>query len=401
MKTAARGDATTIGLVALAHGMSHFFQLVVPPLFPFLKADFGVSYAALGFAIALFYAVSALCQPVAGFVVDRFGARGVLFGGLGLQVLGVLVVALTHGYSGLVFGAAVMGLGNSVFHPADFSIINARVRPERLGYAYSAHGIAGSLGYAAAPVFSGGLGALFGWHVALACAAGAGVAVLALLAINARRLQITAESQGRRQAPFAQDVRVLIAAPVLLCFAYFAVYAAGLTGLQSFSVTAMTVLYGVPAALASGALTAYMVGSASGILAGGFIAARTARHDVVAMSGLAVGSAAMLVLALGSLPGAALPVLMALAGFSVGATGPSRDLIVRASTPAGATGRVYGFVYSGLDFGSLSTPVFYGWLMDHGLPQGVFYTVFILTALAIFTVLQLPGRTRREAVPSA
>jgi MFS family permease len=159
----------------------------------------------------------------------------------------------------------------------------------------------------------------------------------------------------------------------------------------------MTVQYGVPAALASGALTAYMVGSAGGILAGGFIATRAARHDLVAASGLAAGALTILLVAMHQVPGAALPAALALAGFAVGATGPSRDLIVRASAPPGATGRVYGFVYSGLDVGSLATPVFYGWLMDHGLPQGVFYTVFALTAVAIFTVLRLPGRTRRSA----
>lgn len=194
-----------------------------------------------------------------------------------------------------------------------------------------------------------------------------------------------------------QDVRVLFVAPVMLCFLYFAVYAAGLVGLQSFSVTAMTVQYGVTAALASGALTAYMIGSAAGIFAGGFIAARAARHDLVAAGGLALGAFWVFLIASGSVPGATLPVMLALAGFCVGATGPSRDLIVRASTPPGATGRVYGFVYSGLDFGSLATPVFYGWLMDHNLPQGVFYAVFALTSLAILTVLQLPGRTRRPA----
>ncbi|MGH8742228.1 MAG: MFS transporter, partial [Burkholderiales bacterium] len=155
-------NTAVISLVALAHGTSHFFQLVTAPLFPFIKEDLGVSYAALGFVVALFYAVSAVSQPIAGFVVDRYGARPVLIGGIGLLALGTLVAALAGSYGMLVVGAAIVGLGNSVFHPADFSILNARVESGRLGYAYSAHGVAGSLGYAAAPVFSGTLGALFG-----------------------------------------------------------------------------------------------------------------------------------------------------------------------------------------------------------------------------------------------
>jgi FSR family fosmidomycin resistance protein-like MFS transporter len=386
-----RNDYFVITLVALAHGSSHFFQMVVAPLFPFIKEDLGVSYAALGFALALFYTLSALFQPVAGFVVDRFGARVVLLGGVGLQALGVGLIAFSSSYEGLVIGSAINGLGNSVYHPSDFSILNARVAGQRLGYAYSAHGVAGSLGYASAPIFSGTLGVLFGWHIALYAAAAVGFAIFLLLLLNSSRLVAVRDTVHRA---VDTDFRVLLGAPVLLCFLYFAVYAAGLVGLQSFGVTAMTVQFGVTAALASSALTAYMVGSAVGIFAGGFLASRVGRHDIVAASGLALGAFWVLLIATGAVPGAALPALLALAGFSVGATGPSRDLIVRAATPTGATGKVYGFVYSGLDFGSLATPVFYGWLMDHNLPQGVFYAVFVLTALAILTVLQLPGRAR-------
>jgi len=391
-----KNDTAVIGLVAIAHGASHFFQLAMAPLFPFIKEELGVSYAALGFVVALFYAVSGVCQPLAGFVVDRYGGRTVLIGGVGLLAAGTLVAGLAGSYAVLVLGAAIAGLGNSVFHPADFSIINSRVASGRLGYAYSAHGVAGSLGYASAPVFSGTVGALFGWHAALIAAAGLGLAVFALLLANARKLYVKAQSHPENRF-LAGDARALFSAPVVLCFLYFAIYAAGLAGLQSFSVAAMTVQYGVPATLASSALTAYMLGSAGGIFAGGFIASRAARHDLVAAGGLAIGAAAILAIAAGAVPGAALPALLAFAGFSVGATGPSRDMIVRASTPAGATGRVYGFVYSGLDVGSLATPVFYGWLMDNGMPQGVFYAICILTGIAILTVLQLPGKTRAAA----
>ena len=381
-----------IALVALAHGSSHFFQIILAPLFPLIKDDLGVSYAALGFVMTLFYAVSAVCQPLAGFIVDRYGARAVLAAGVGLLAAGTLLQGMADSYAMLVTGALVAGAGNSVFHPADFSILNSRVAAGRLGYAYSAHGIAGSLGYAVSPIFSGGLGAAFGWHVPLFAGAALGLALFLLLLANTRRLHVVRESQGEARKPATRDVRVLLAVPVVMCFLYFAVYAAGLTGLQNFSVAALTVQYGVATTLAAAALTAYMVGSAGGIFVGGFIATRASRHAVVAATGLASGALVFLILALGLIPGAALPALFALAGFSLGATGPSRDLIVRSATPPGATGRVYGFVYSGLDFGSLTTPAFFGWLMDHGLPQGVFYVVFGLTLAAMLTVLQLPAR---------
>jgi FSR family fosmidomycin resistance protein-like MFS transporter len=383
-------DAVVIALVALAHGLSHFFQLIIAPLFPLIKDELGVSYAALGFVVMLFYSLSALFQPVAGFVVDRFGGRAVLLGGVACLSLGTLLAGSASSYGVLVAGAALAGLGNSVFHPADFSILNARVGSARLGHAYSAHGIAGSLGYASAPVFSGSLGAIVGWHNALFAAAGVGCLMFLLLLSNWHRLAIQISAESKKSKP--QDLRILFAAPVVMCFLYFAIYAAGLAGLQSFSVSAMTVQYGVAAALASSALTAYMIGSAAGIFAGGFIATRTSRHDLVAAGGLFLAAGWVLLVAMHVIPGSALPVFLGLAGFSVGATGPSRDMIVRASTPAGATGRVYGFVYSGLDVGSLSTPVFYGWLMDHGLPQAVFYAVAGLTVLAMLTVTQLPGR---------
>jgi MFS transporter, FSR family, fosmidomycin resistance protein len=389
-------SATVIGVVSVAHGLSHFYQIIVAPLFPLLKDELGVSYAALGFAMTLFYGASALFQPVAGFVVDRLGARNVLMAGLAMMVAGITLVASSGSYAVLVAGMVIAGLGNSVFHPADFTILNARVETSRLGYAYSAHGMGGSIGYAAAPVFSAGMGAAFGWHAALFAAAAIGVVLLAAVALYGKRLDVPVHP-AVRTAKAGEDLRVLLSPPVMLCFLYFVVYCCGLAGVQHFSVSAMTLQYGVTVAFASTAVTSYMAGSAAGIFAGGFIATRAARHDVVAMSGIAAGAACMLAVAAGQVPAGLLPAIFALAGFSLGATGPSRDLIVKASTPPGSTGKVYGFVYAGLDVGSLATPVLYGWLLDHAMPQGVFYVVFGFSLLAIFTVMQLPGRTRRAA----
>jgi len=388
-----RNDATVIGLISLAHGMSHFYQLLLAPLFPFIKDELGVSYAALGFLVALFYALSALLQPFAGFVVDRYGARGVLLGGIAFFVAGILVQAFATSYALLAIGAALGGIGNSVFHPADFAILNSRVSAPRLGYAFSAHGVVGYLGYAVAPVFSVSIGAAFGWQAALLTGAALGVGVLAVLVVNARHLGI--ERQPSQKASMRSEASVLFTAPVVLCFVYFAVFAAGLAGLQSFGVSAIVEQYRVAATAASSALTAYLVAAALGILAGGFVAARVSRHDLIAAAGMAVSALAVLVIAMQVIPGAALPAALAVAGFASGIVAPSRDLIVRASTPPGAAGRVFGFVYSGLDVGSLTMPVFYGWMLDHGVPHAVFYTVAAFTTIAMLTVLQLPGGSRR------
>jgi predicted MFS family arabinose efflux permease len=385
-----REDAIIIGLIGLCHATSHFYQLVLAPLFPMMKESFGVSYAALGLVLTVFFVFSALPQPVAGFIVDRYGGRNVLIGGLALQVLGVLLIALAPTYLLLVLGAALAGLGNSVYHPADFAILNAKVAESRLGHAFSSHGITGALGFAVAPLFSGTMGAAYGWRTTVLVAAAAGLAVLVLLLANARRVGGQPAHHQNRRAPM--EVRVLFVPVVLLCFAYFGIYAAGLAGLQGFTVSALTLQFGVATTFAAIALTAYMVGNAAGNFVGGFVATRTRRHDLVAATGLSGSAASMLLVALGAVPPMVLPVAFAFAGFSVGATAPSRDLIVRASTPPGATGRVYGFVYSGLDVGSFAVPVFYGWMVDHQLYSAVFYTVSGLTALAVLTVLSLPSR---------
>jgi MFS family permease len=382
-----KSDARIIGLIALAHGTSHFFQLLLAPLFPFIKDELGVSYAALGFLVALFYAISGLVQPLAGFVVDRYGARAVLLGGIAIFVAGIALQGVASSYAVLALGTALAGLGNSVFHPADFAILNARVSPRRLGHAFSAHGVVGYVGYAVAPVFSVALAAAYGWQASLLAGAAFGVALLVVLALNADYLRI--ESAPKKPHSIRSQASVLFTLPVVMCFVYFAVFAAGLTGLQSFGVSSMVEQFGVTATAASSALTAYLVAASVGIVAGGFVAARTLRHDRVAAGGMAVSACSVLLIALGQVPGAGLPAALALAGFASGVVAPSRDLIVRASTPPGAAGRVFGFVYSGLDVGSLATPVFYGWLLDRAMPSAVFYTVSAFTFAAMLTVLLL------------
>jgi FSR family fosmidomycin resistance protein-like MFS transporter len=383
-----RQDAAVIGLIAGGHSISHFVQLVLPPLFPLIREELGVSYAALGVVLALFYAFSALLQPLAGFVVDRYGGRGVLLAGFALMGLGTLLSGLAQGIEVLALGAAIAGIGNSVFHPADFAILNGRVTPQRLAHAFSLHSVAGSIGFALAPVFSAAIGMLYGWHVALVAAAAVTFAVLLVLFANASRFAVPHENlRVRKHPPF--DASVLFSWQVVACFLFFALHAAALTGLMGFGVSAMKEQFGVAATLASWAVTAYMVGSACGMLAGGFVAARASRLYLVPAVGLSVSACVMLSVAAGAVPGAALPAALGLAGVAVGLTYPSRDLIVRAASPAGATGRVYGFVYAGLDVGSFATPVFYGWLMDHGAPQAVFYVIAGFAIAAVLTVVQL------------
>ncbi len=354
-----RQDAKTISLVALAHGLSHFFQISTAVLFPLIKDDLGVSYVALGATVALYYVVSGICQTAAGFVVDRFGARRVLFGGLAFATAGALLAGVAQNYAMLVAAAVVGGLGNSVFHPCDFSILNARVARERLGHAFSGHGLAGYLGYAAAPAYAIAAATAVGWRGALLGAALIGALVIVVLALQRSMLHVPpADRQGGENGGLAGDLRVLMATPILLCFAYFILVSVQFIAMQSFGIATNMALYGVSTAVASAALTAYLLGASAGIVFGGFVAGRTERHDLVVMAGMAVNAALMFSIAAAWLGvGGLLPLCIA-AGFASGLTNPSRDLIVRSATPPGAAGKVYGFVYSGLDVGSMVTPMY-------------------------------------------
>ncbi len=388
-----RRDVRVIGLVGVAHGLSHFFQLALPPLFPLLRAEFGVSWTLLGALVGVFYAASGVTQFAAGFVVDRVGARPVLLAGLGLLAGGTALASLAPGVGWLFPVVLLMGMGNGVFHPADFAVLNASVAPRRLGYAYSMHGVGGNLGYAAAPVVSYALAAAFDWRVALACMGGAGL--VALAAVASQRALLTSHRAPDAHAHTVKGSLALFAQPAIaLCFGYFVVQTMASVGLQTFLPSALNTGFDVPLALAASAVTAYLLGGTGGILAGGFLAARTSRHDLVATTGLLAAATLLTVVATGVVSTALLIALFAVVGFVLGTTGPSRDLIVRNATPKGAAGRVYGFVYSGLDLGAMLGPVWFGLMLDHALGREMFYVVAGLLVLAVGTVV----RVRRALV---
>jgi predicted MFS family arabinose efflux permease len=394
---ALRRDVAAIGLVGGAHFLSHFFQLALAPLFPLLRADLGVSYAALGLLATVFYGTSGLCQTPAGFLVDRIGARPVLLGGLIVLAAATGLAGLAPGYAALLPLAALAGMGNSVFHPADYAILNARVSEARLGRAYSVHSVGGTLGWAAAPSVVLPVAALWGWRRALLVAAGLGLGAVALLVTRRGHLADTAgRARPAAAAASARAAELFLAPAVLSCFAYFALTAFAFVGVQSFMTPALLGLYRAPLSTATSALTAFLVATGAGVLTGGRVADRTTRHELVAIAGIGTAAMLMLVVASGALPVPVLVTAIAAAGFLVGCTSPARDMLVRRVTPRGASGRVFGFVYSGLDLGSSTAPLLFGWLMDHGEPQVVFASVAAAFLLCAVTI----GQLRARAVPS-
>jgi len=381
------------------HFVSHFFQLTLPPLFPLLRDDFGVSYIQLGLVMSLFYGASGIGQTASGFLVDHWGARRVLPTGMALLGGSMVLAGMAPSYAALAAAALLGGLGNSVFHPADYSIFNASISPGRLGRAYGVHSICGNLGWAAAPPVVVGLSAAVGWRPALVTVGVVGIAAALALSTQGAALNDRRETTGLRGVPsggWTGSVRLLMATPILVAFAYFALLATSLIGIQTFSVSAIVRIYEAPLALATGALTAFLLGSAAGILVGAVLADRTNRHDVIAGGGMFLGAVASLVIASAAPSLSLLPAVMALAGFCLGATTPSRDMLVRAATPPGASGKVYGFVSSGLDLGSSLTPLLFGWLLDRGEPRMIFVASAGFMLVTIATVVQV----RRQAVPA-
>jgi len=390
-----RRDARVIGLVGVSHGLSHFFQLTLPPLFPLLRAEFDVSWALLGALIGAFYAASGLVQFIAGFWVDRFGARPVLLGGMLLVAGATVLGAFAPSVAWLFPAMVIMGAGNGVFHPADFAILNANVDPRRLGHAYSTHGIFGNLGYAVAPIASFGIASLIGWRGTLAVVGSIGIVVVGVLMTQREYLNSHRSPDAKGQTILG-SVALFRQAAILACFAYFVIQTTASIGLQTFTPSALNAGFGVALALANSAVTAYLLGGTAGIFVGGFLAARTDRHDRVAATGLLAGALLAAVVATSPPLPLLLPIFAAI-GFALGSTGPSRDLIVRNATPKGASGRIYGFVYSGLDIGSMLGPVWFGVMLDHGLAPQMFVVVAVLLLVAIMTVLQV----RRAIVMSA
>jgi MFS family permease len=406
--TTLRADARVIALVGLAHGTSHFYHLILAALFPWLKPAFGLSYAELGLLLTAFFVVSGVGQALAGFVVDRVGARAVLFFGMTMLGVSALVLSAAGSYPALMAGALLAGVGNSIFHPADYTLLNQRVSRARLAHGFSVHGISGNIGWAAAPLFMTSVAALSSWRMALACAAILPFAVLGILFLN--RTHLRPESKLAAPAVATGEgtgtLSFLRLSAVWMCFAFFFLTAVALGGIQAFASIGLMQLYGISRELATGSYTAYMLASAGGMLLGGFVGVRATGagrqdHDRTVAIAFAVAAALALLLGAAVVPGwLALP-LMALVGFFSGVAGPSRDLMIRAAAPRNATGRVYGVVYSGLDSGLSVGPALFGLVMDAGHPGWLFAGIALFQALAIVTAVGVGGGTRSARLQNA
>jgi MFS family permease len=386
-------DIRVISLIGAAHGASHYYQLAFATMLLIVRQEAGLSFTEIGILTGIFYGVSGVTQTMAGFAVDRFGARPILAGGLFTIGVALALISVAHSFVGFAAIAVIAGAGNSVFHPADFALLNASVNPGRLGRAYSIHGVGGSLGWAAAPVMFF-LDSMFGWVGAAMIGAVPGI-VLSVLVLMHRDQLVDHRVKDRAAGHHQQDGKAMLALftqpAILLCLVYFALIAANTVGIQQFAVPAWVSMFGIGENYAALCLIVFIVGSAGGVLVGGFFADRVRRHDRVATIGLLVAGALTLPIAMKAVSPELLLPLLALAGAAGGATGPSRDMIVRGATPPGASGKVFGFVYSGLDVGSFLAPPFFGWLMTSGMPSLIFWIavgLYVINAGLVMAIRQ-------------
>lgn len=386
-----RQDAQVMGLVGLVHASSHFSHLLLPLMFPAFMQDFGLGYAQLGLLMSVFFVVSGVGQALSGFFVDHFGARPVLYASLAMLALACVSVTQAQGYVGLMTSAVLFGLGNCTFHPVDFTILNHRVSEQRLGHAFSAHGLTGNLGWAVAPTFMVGISTLSHWRTAYACSALVFVALLLLCLLQRVHLHTEPQRQpvGTKRSNEAGTSLAFLRLPVVWwCFGFFVFSTMTLAVVQSFSVSILQTLVGVSFTAATHTLTAYLVCAALGMLVGGFMASAFAKHTQMVVAGSMLCAAMLLVICATTWLGPLGSMLaMAITGFAAGVGGPSRDLMIKKATPKGATGRVYGMVYSGMDVGFAIAPALFGVFMDHGWYAatlvGVSLTLVVSAALAV------------------
>jgi MFS family permease len=390
-------DATIIGLVGLAHASSHFAHLLLPLMFPVFMTEFGLNYSELGLLMTTFFVVSGVGQASAGFAVDRLGALPLLFVALGIFVLACVAASMVTGYTGLLLVAALAGLGNATFHPVDFTILNQRVSAPRLGHAFSVHGLTGNLGWAAAPVFFAGLGSTVGWRNAYLAAAFMYTGIFVLLYMQ--RQKIATQVIQRDPHVHAEHDMAFMKLPVVWwCFGFFMLSTMTLAVVQSFSVSILKAMHAVSFEAATLTLTAYMLCGALGMFVGGFIAARAVNADRVVAIAMAAGAILLTLCGTGLMGATATMVVLAATGFAVGIGGPSRDMMIKKATPKGATGRVYGLVYSGLDTGFAVSPIVFGGFMDRGWYGATLFGAALVLLLSVVAALGVGHRTLKKGL---
>ncbi len=387
--TSARpSDLKVISLISTGHCLSHTYQLALPNLFFLITVKEGFSIASLALLTSVFFVVSAIGQIISGFLVDKYGARPILFLGFFLIAISTAAFAFVNSYAVMVILSFLAGLGNSVFHPADYSILNGSISEKNVGKAYGVHGFGGLIGYAITPFLMYLMGTNFGWRETMLIIGITGVVVASLMWTQREDLQDSGLDKGINAGSVKQGIGILFKPATILSFLFFCFMAMGSVGLMTLGPDALTAFLDLSRDKASYTISLQMTGSLCGILIGGIIADRIKRHDIATAA--IVTLAVMLVWSVPVFQPTNLVILILIFvvfGFAYGMAQPSRDMVVRAVAPSGAAGKIFGFTYSGMDVGSSVGVAAFGFLLGGGQPRLIFILVGIFMMIGVGSVL--------------
>ena len=395
--TISSSDTKVISLIGLAHFFSHFYQLTLPALFPLMLKVEGLNWAELGTLSATLFVASGISQTPSGFLVDKIGARPMLIGGIFLMSLAMMGFWWADSYPLMLLLAFIAGIGNSVFHPADFSILNGSVDSSRMGRAFSVHHFGGYIGYASAPFLMLALGTEIGWRESVLLVGSLGLAVTILLWVNRPCLRDCGIDKGIRPEPIKNEIKALARPSFVMAFLFFAFMAMGSVGLMTLGAGALIQLIDISSKLANGAISLQLTGTIAGVLVGGFIADRITRHDYMTALVVLIGALLLQLFPAFKLadPYVFIPILV-IYGLLYGIAGPMRDMVIRSITPSGAAGKVFGFTYSGMDVGSAISGVIFGYLLQKQLPEFVFIGVGLVMLIGVVIVLAARSMAIKE-----
>ena len=395
-----RGERTTVfALVGAGHFMSHVYILSLPPLFALIKSELEISYAALGLLVTAFHVATGFSQVPAGFAVDRFGARKTLLFGMFLSAVCMGSVGLVETYPLMIALTVIAGVGNSVFHPADYAILAGTVQKQHLGKAFGFHLLAGNLGFATAPVLMVALAAWFDWRTAMVIVGGAGVSIGLCMLLFGHNLRAAVAPKPNVDAETRNSASPTLLSPALLTMlGFFVLIALATAGIQTFSVTVLNKVYGVSLESANTALTIFLAAGFVGVATGGFVADRLREPVVVVNLSMFTCAVALALVSAVALPFAVLLLMMAIGGAAVGLMRPARDMMVNAIAPPGTTGKAFGFMGTGLSIGGAVAPVVFGWMIDIGVAHYVLGICAALTLAAVGTATAVHrlGGLKRE-----
>ena len=388
------GERRTLALICTGHFMSHFWSITLPALFTVLSQVFNVNFVQLGLMMTVYSIANAVCQIPCGVIVDRYGPKWILVGGIFLNGFAFAGCALAPNYAILLILMLIAGSGQAVFHPADYAVLSALFPKERAGKTYAVHTFMGFSGGAAAPIIVAGMASLFNWQVSLAVTGlvGIGVGLLIAALMESPELEASApaavtEHKRESGGSWRTGVSYMLSPTLLLIFGFFVFSSMYMSGIRSFLPSTLTSLFVMSNGTANAMLTAFMTALAIGVLVGGVFADRTSNQGRFINGCMLIGVVLMVLIALFRMPDWVLFLVLIVAGLAQGAVSPSRDKMVREAAPQGSAGKSFAFVSVGLSVGGIVAPLVLGWLLDQGDAALVFWVLAAFSLVAMVTVL--------------